>query len=192
MTLRWQIQTFRWRWGEGLGGNHPDPAIRGAWSQKNFFQPFRPKFGLKIRGGGGGQPLPWIHHCAGILKPLPHYSLFWVSIIWPHLCHFPFFNPYLQNFDPQNTENVWPNCSNSIENATPLVYPVFQIQPNPAVHFHKPVTRKYMYPPERSPIWASAPKWQPVPVWVRMQRPLFSSSLICQSFSCERLGIIMK
>ena len=49
-----------------------------------------------------------------------------------------------------------------------------------------------MYPPGRSPILASAPKRQAVPVWVRMQCPLFSSSLICQSFSCERLGIIME
>ena len=31
------------------GGGHPDPAIRGGWSQKVFFRPFGPQFGLKIR-----------------------------------------------------------------------------------------------------------------------------------------------
>ena len=37
----------------------------GGGSQKNFFQPFGPQFGLKIRGWGGGGPpgtLPWIYH----------------------------------------------------------------------------------------------------------------------------------
>ena len=34
------------RWGSG----HPDPEIRGEQSTKNFFRPFGPPFGLKIRG----------------------------------------------------------------------------------------------------------------------------------------------
>ena len=34
----------------GGGGSHPDPEIRGDQSPKNFFQPFGPQFGLKIRG----------------------------------------------------------------------------------------------------------------------------------------------
>ena len=87
VMLRWQIQTFRWG-GGGVGrrggGQSSRPCDNGAWSQKNFFEPFRPQFGLKIRGEG--RPLPWIHHWAGLLQPLLHYSLFWVSIIWPHLC----------------------------------------------------------------------------------------------------------
>ena len=43
---QWPIQTFR------VGGfGHPDPQIRGEWpvSQKHFFGPFGPQFGLKIR-----------------------------------------------------------------------------------------------------------------------------------------------
>ena len=33
------------------GGGHPDPEIRGGPGlQKNFFRPFGPQFGLKIRG----------------------------------------------------------------------------------------------------------------------------------------------
>ena len=52
------------RWGAGGGGSgHPDPEIRGGWSQKNFFPPFGPKFGLKIRGESGSLgPLPCIRH----------------------------------------------------------------------------------------------------------------------------------
>ena len=36
----------------GEGGRHPDPEIReeGRQSQKFFFRPFGPQFGLKIRG----------------------------------------------------------------------------------------------------------------------------------------------
>ena len=38
----------------GGGEGHPDPEIRGEPGlQKNFFRPFRPQFGLKIRGVGG-------------------------------------------------------------------------------------------------------------------------------------------
>ena len=34
------------------GNSHPDPNIRaGGQTQKKFFQPFGPQFGLKIRGG---------------------------------------------------------------------------------------------------------------------------------------------
>ena len=43
------IQTLRWRRGR--------PPI-------NFFRPFGPQFGLKIRCGPGlPRPLPWIRHC---------------------------------------------------------------------------------------------------------------------------------
>ena len=37
----------------GGGSGHPDPEIRGEQSTKNFFRPFGPPFGLKIRGGAG-------------------------------------------------------------------------------------------------------------------------------------------
>ena len=40
---------------------HPDPEITGEGRgiKKNFFRPFGPQFGLKIRGGGGpGPPRP--------------------------------------------------------------------------------------------------------------------------------------
>ena len=42
---------YIWRGGGGKGRRlgHPDPEIRGAVS--NFFWPFGPQFGLKIRGG---------------------------------------------------------------------------------------------------------------------------------------------
>ena len=33
------------------GGDHPDPEITGGQSQKSFVWPFRPRFGLKERGG---------------------------------------------------------------------------------------------------------------------------------------------
>ena len=42
--------------GEGGGSGHPDPEIRGEQSTKNFFRPFGPPFGLKIRGGGRAPP----------------------------------------------------------------------------------------------------------------------------------------
>ena len=32
------------------GGGHPDPEISGGGLQKDFFLPFGPQFGLKIRG----------------------------------------------------------------------------------------------------------------------------------------------
>ena len=46
------------------GGSHPDTEIRGNLSlKKNFIEPLRPQFGLKIiREAGGGGALPWIHH----------------------------------------------------------------------------------------------------------------------------------
>ena len=34
---------------KGRGGGHPDPEMGGRRSQKNFFRPFGPQFGLKIR-----------------------------------------------------------------------------------------------------------------------------------------------
>ena len=41
------------------GGAHPDPEIRGgARSKKHFFRPFRPQFGLKMRGARASGPLP--------------------------------------------------------------------------------------------------------------------------------------
>ena len=40
--------------GGGVSG-HPDPEIGRGWSQ-NFFSPFGPQFGLKIRVGRGGGP----------------------------------------------------------------------------------------------------------------------------------------
>ena len=44
----------------GGGGGNSDPEIReGPVSQKIFFRPFGPQFGLKIRAGGGaGPPVP--------------------------------------------------------------------------------------------------------------------------------------
>ena len=35
----------------GVGSGHPDPEIRGGgrWSEKIFFRPFGPQFGLKVR-----------------------------------------------------------------------------------------------------------------------------------------------
>ena len=49
--------------GEGAGagaGGHPDPEIRGGGGSlpKQFFRPFKPQFGLKIRGGRAPGPLP--------------------------------------------------------------------------------------------------------------------------------------
>ena len=38
---------------KGGRAGHPDPELRGKGSQKNFLQPFRPQFGLKIRWGEG-------------------------------------------------------------------------------------------------------------------------------------------
>ena len=38
---------------------HPDPEMREGWgtrSQRIFFLPFRPQFGLKIRGAPGPSP----------------------------------------------------------------------------------------------------------------------------------------
>ena len=48
------------RRGGGGGAGHQDPEIRGVGgtrSKKNFFRPFGPHFGLKIRRGGTG-PYP--------------------------------------------------------------------------------------------------------------------------------------
>ena len=56
-------------------GSRPRDKDVGAWSSRpldkggrgtvSIFRPFRPYFGLKIRGGLGPpcpSPLPWIHH----------------------------------------------------------------------------------------------------------------------------------
>ena len=47
----------------------PDREIKrgGGGSPIFFFQLFRPQFGVKIRGGEGLRPLPWIHHWGGFL-----------------------------------------------------------------------------------------------------------------------------
>ena len=48
--------------GEGWGAIIQTLQYGGAWSQKIFFQPFRPQFGLKIRGGAApplDPPLRW-------------------------------------------------------------------------------------------------------------------------------------
>ena len=50
------------------GPGHPDPEIRGPGFKKNFFWPFGPQFGSKIRGEGwAGPPAPPLD--------LPLYSL---------------------------------------------------------------------------------------------------------------------
>ena len=61
-----------------VGGSHLDPEIRGGGGRrlkKNFFRPFGPQFGLKIRGGGGSwaSPLdpPLMPLC---LSPIPYVS----------------------------------------------------------------------------------------------------------------------
>lgn len=55
--------------------------------QKNFFQPFRPLFGLKHKGGRAGppRPYPWICHC--------HFSKFIVVVcdIWVNALREKFF-----------------------------------------------------------------------------------------------------
>ena len=40
---------------KGAGGGYSYPGIREGRSQKNFFCPSRPQFGLNIRGWGGGR-----------------------------------------------------------------------------------------------------------------------------------------
>ena len=52
--------------GGGGGSGHPDPEIRSGQSPKNFFRPFGPQFGLKIRGAPP-RPLPWIRHWYSVL-----------------------------------------------------------------------------------------------------------------------------
>ena len=42
--------------GGGGEASYPDPEIRGAVSEKIFFGPFGPQFGLKIRGWHPGNP----------------------------------------------------------------------------------------------------------------------------------------
>ena len=50
---------------KGNGGGHPDPKISeaggggGGGGVQKFFRPFRPQFGLKLRGRAGApEPLP--------------------------------------------------------------------------------------------------------------------------------------
>ena len=40
----------------------PDLEISVGQTQKTFFRPFGPQFGLKIRGVRAPRPLPWIRH----------------------------------------------------------------------------------------------------------------------------------
>ena len=44
--------------GVGEGGGHSDPELGRARTPKFFFRPFGPQFGLKIRAGGAGPPVP--------------------------------------------------------------------------------------------------------------------------------------
>ena len=84
VTLPWQIQTFRLGGGGKGWGQSSRPCNKGGLVSKNFFSALQASVWPKNKMGGGrgrGRPLPWIYHCAGLLKPLPHYSLFWVSII---------------------------------------------------------------------------------------------------------------
>ena len=53
------------RWG---GGSHPDPEIRGGWSPKKYFRPFRPHFGLKMREDPGPPAPPLDLPLAGAEK----------------------------------------------------------------------------------------------------------------------------
>ena len=60
--------------GRGVGGgcDHPDPEMRGvALSQKIFFRPLGPQFGLKTRGERGPWSLPWIRNW---LRSFPYES----------------------------------------------------------------------------------------------------------------------
>ena len=56
----------------GGGSSRPDPEIRGAQSPKNYFRPFRPQFGIKIRGGGTGSPGPSPRNVLRTLFSHPH------------------------------------------------------------------------------------------------------------------------
>ena len=49
---------FQRRGAGGGGGSHLDPQIRGGGGglQKKYFRPFRPQFGLKIKGEGERGP----------------------------------------------------------------------------------------------------------------------------------------
>ena len=50
VNLQWRRPSDK-REGEGGGGSsHPDPGIKGGCLKKNFFRPFGPQFGVKIRG----------------------------------------------------------------------------------------------------------------------------------------------
>ena len=54
--------------GEGRGGGHPDPDIRGrSGLQKNFFGPSGLILVYKSGGARVPSPLPpWIRHCIGL------------------------------------------------------------------------------------------------------------------------------
>ena len=51
----------------------PDLEIReeGGGLPKNFFRPFRPQFGLKIKGAAP-RPLPWISHWRAVVVLVVH------------------------------------------------------------------------------------------------------------------------
>lgn len=50
-------------------GSHPEPEIRGGEGglKKNFFRPFQPQFGPKIRVGGAGPLDPPLHNTRYLL-----------------------------------------------------------------------------------------------------------------------------
>ena len=49
------LQTGKW------GRGHPDPEISRGQSQKKFFRPFWPQFGLQIRGWGRAPRAPTLN-----------------------------------------------------------------------------------------------------------------------------------
>ena len=53
------------------GPGHLDPEIRGGPGlPPNFSRPFGSHFGQKLSGGAGPPgPIPWIHHCKGMIFP---------------------------------------------------------------------------------------------------------------------------
>ena len=56
----------------GGGGGAVIQTLRkgeGGLSQRIFFRPFGPQFGLKIGGWGAPPgPLPWVRHCRKLLQ----------------------------------------------------------------------------------------------------------------------------
>ena len=85
--------------GEGGGGSSRPWDNVGPGLQNNFFRPFGPQFGLKIRGGGCDPPvpLPWIRHWCGQLKGVglgEEPGPFWPCFIFSGNCANPFPAPH--------------------------------------------------------------------------------------------------